>query len=76
MTINIVPPASLPAPPKEYSQQYFADLIRALETFIDQERNPGEQRGTKMTLTDLPTSSTDLEVGALFRDGDNVKIKT
>lgn len=76
MTINIVPPASLPAPPKEYDQRYFADLIRALEAFIDQERNPGEQRGTKMTLTDLPTSSTDLEVGALFRDGDNVKIKT
>ena len=76
MTINIVPPPNLPSPPREYEQRYFADLIRALETFIDQERNPGEQRGTKMTLTDLPTSSTDLEVGALFRDGDNVKIKT
>ena len=76
MTINIVPPPNLPAPPKEYSQQYFADLVRALETFIDQERNPGEMRGTKMTLTDMPTSPSDLETGAFFRDGDNVKIVT
>ena len=76
MTINIVPPPNLPAPPEEYSQRYMADLIRALEAFIDQERNPGEQRGTKMTLTDLPTSDSGLEVGALFRDGTDVKIKT
>jgi len=33
-----------------------ADLIRALELFISQERNPGELRGTKITLTNLPTS--------------------
>ena len=33
-----------------------ADLTRALELFITQERNAGEMRGTKITLTELPTS--------------------
>jgi hypothetical protein len=53
-----------------------ADLIRALELFIAQERNPGELRGTKITLTDLPTSATGLESGALYNDSGTVKIAT
>ena len=50
------PAPRLPEPPTEYSQQYMADLTRALELFITQERNAGEMRGTKITLTELPTS--------------------
>ena len=50
------------------------DLIRALETFISQERNPGELRGTKITLTNLPTSTTGLETGALYNDSGTVKV--
>jgi hypothetical protein len=53
-----------------------SDLIRSLELFIAQERNPGELRGTKITLTDLPTSATGLETGALFNDSGTVKIVT
>jgi hypothetical protein len=53
-----------------------ADLLRALEIFISQERTPGEMRGTKITLTDLPTSSSGLETGALFNDSGTVKIVT
>ena len=56
MSSNQIAPPRLPEPPVEYTQQYMADLIRALELFISQERNPGELRGTKITLTDLPTS--------------------
>ena len=56
MSSNEIAPPRLPEPPVEYTQQYMADLIRALELFISQERNPGELRGTKITLTDLPTS--------------------
>jgi hypothetical protein len=52
------------------------DLIRALELFIQQERNPGEMRGTKITLTNLPTSATGLETGALFNDSGTVKVVT
>ena len=52
MSSNQIAPPRLPEPPVEYTQQYMADLIRALELFIAQERNPGELRGTKITLTD------------------------
>ena len=71
-----IPPPRLPEPPIEYTQQYLADLIRALEIFIAQERTPGEMRGTKITLTDLPTSATGLESGALYNDSGTVKIVT
>jgi len=61
---------------QEYSAQYMSDLLRTLEIFISQERTPGEMRGTKITLTDLPTSSSGLETGALFNDSGTVKIVT
>ena len=69
-------PPRLPTAPEEYNQAFMIDLIRALEVFISQERNPGEMRGTKITLTDLPTSSSGLETGALFNDSGTVKIVT
>lgn len=69
-----IPPPRLPEAPQQYDVAYMADLLRALETFIAQERTPGEMRATKITLTDLPTSSSGLEVGALFNDGGTVKI--
>ena len=54
-----------------------ADLVRALELFISQERNPGELRGTKITLTALPTSASGLETaGALGHDSGTVKVVT
>ena len=74
MSSNQVAPPRLPEPPTEYTQQYMADLIRSLQTFIEQERNPGEMRGTKITLTDLPTSATGLETGALYNDSGTVKV--
>lgn len=71
-----IPAPRLPEPPPEINQVYMQDLLRALELFIAQERNPGELRGTKITLTDLPTSSTGLESGALWNDTGTVKIVT
>jgi hypothetical protein len=53
-----------------------ADLTRALELFITQERNAGEMRGTKITLTELPTSASGLEAGALYNDSGTVKVVT
>ena len=76
MSSNQVAPPRLPEPPIEYTQQYMADLVRSIQVFIEQERNPGEMRGTKLTLTDLPTSATGLETGALFNDSGVVKIVT
>ena len=71
--VGIVPPR-LPEAPAEYSQVYMSDLLRALEVFIQQERTAGELRGTKITLTDLPTSATGLESGALYNDTGTVKV--
>ena len=74
MSSNQIAPPRLPESPTEYSVQYMSDLIRSLELFISQERNPGELRGTKITLTNLPTSATGLESGALYNDSGTVKI--
>ena len=74
MSSNQVAPPRLPEPPIEYTQQYMADLVRSMQVFIEQERNPGEMRGTKLTLTDLPTSATGLETGALYNDNGTVKV--
>ena len=76
MSSNQVAPPRLPEPPIEYTQQYMADLVRSIQVFIEQERNPGEMRGTKLTLTDLPTSATGLETGALYNDSGTVKVVT
>jgi hypothetical protein len=50
------------------------DLLRALEVFIGQQRNPGQLRGSTITLTSLPTSPTGLETGALYNDAGTVKV--
>ena len=74
MSSNEIAPPRLPEAPLEYSLEYMQDLVRALEVFIEQERNPGELRGTRITLTDLPTSATGLETGALYNDSGTVKV--
>ena len=74
MASNEIAPPRLPEAPQEYSASYMQDLIRALEVFIQQERNPGQLRGTTITLTNLPTSATGLETGALYNDGGIVKV--
>ena len=69
-------PIQFALPPEEYDRAYFDDVVRSLSQLVVQMRNPGELRGTKITLTDLPTSSEGLETGALFNDNGNVKIVT
>ena len=51
-SVNL-PPPRLPEPPAQIDRRYMEDLVRTLQTFITQERNPGELRATKITLTDL-----------------------
>ena len=74
MASNEIAPPRLPEPPQEYSASYMQDLVRALAIFIEKERNPGQLRGTKITLTNLPTGATGLETGALYNDGGTVKV--
>ena len=75
MSRQLVPP-TFSLPPDEYDPQYFNDMVRSLSQLVTQLQNPGELRGTKITLTDLPTSDSGLEVGALFNDNGTIKVKT
>ena len=70
---ELVPP-QFPLPPEEYDRQYFDEMVRSLTQLVIQLQNPGEMRGTKITLTQLPTSPTGLESGALYNDSGTVKI--
>ena len=69
-------PLQFALPPEEYDASYFNDMVRSLSQLVVQINNPGELRGTRITLTDLPTSSVGLETGALFNDNGTVKIVT
>ena len=73
--VGVIPPR-LPSPQGEITVEYINYLVRAIEVFINQERTAGELRGTKITLTDLPTSATGLEAGALYNDSGTVKVAT
>ena len=73
MSRNVAPPF-FPVPPNQYDQRYFSELVRAFALFIEQQRNPGEERATRLTLTDLQTDDSGLEVGALFQHDGFVKI--
>jgi hypothetical protein len=75
MSTRQVPAPLFPYPPTEYQQQYFADIVRAFGVFVEQQRNPGEARATKMTMTNLPSNfDVSLETGALFEVDGFVKI--
>ena len=75
MSRQLVPP-TFSLPPDEYNVEYFNEMVRSLSQLVTQLQNPGELRGTKITLTQLPTSSEGLESGALFNDNGTVKIVT
>tara|TARA_R100001440_G_scaffold21600_2_gene35535 strand:+ start:322 stop:549 length:228 start_codon:yes stop_codon:yes gene_type:complete len=75
MSRELVPP-QFPLPPEEYDRQYFDEMVRSLTQLVVQLQNPGELRGTKITLTQLPTSPAGLEPGALYNDSGTVKVAT
>tara|TARA_R110000744_G_scaffold81378_2_gene159991 strand:+ start:1754 stop:2077 length:324 start_codon:yes stop_codon:yes gene_type:complete len=59
--------ARLPSPPQVIDAGYLNDLVRSLETIIFQLQNPGPQRGTTQTLTNLQVGNdVGLEKGALW----------
>ncbi len=63
-----------PIPPPQYMQNYFAELVRSFSVYLDQMQNPGDMRGTQLTLTELQTDDVGLETGALFQHDGFVKI--
>ena len=73
MSRNLILPF-FAVPPAEYDQQYFANLTRSFAIYMEQQQNPGEERATRLTLTDLQTDDYGLETGALFQQGGFVKV--
>ena len=80
MSRALVPP-QFPLPPEEYDRQYFDEMVRSLTQLVVQLQNPGEMRGTKLSLTALPvydpsavSADNGLEPGSLYRIGNDVKI--
>lgn len=63
-----------PDPPREYSQAYMAQVVRAFSLFALQVRNPGEGRNTFIVLTDLQENDVGLEVGSVYRHGNELRI--
>jgi hypothetical protein len=49
-----VPIPFFPSPPSEYSQSYFAQIIRNFAVFAQQSANPGPLQATTLKLTNLP----------------------
>ena len=64
----------LPVPPKEYQQGYFAEVVRSISIYMENERNPGEGRNTSLVLTNLQSNDQGLETGALFESEGFVNI--
>ena len=73
MSRNLARPY-FPIPPQQYSASYMSEILRSFSVYIEQQANPGEGRFTQVTITDLPTSATGLESGALWNDGGTVKV--
>tara|TARA_R100000808_G_scaffold19374_1_gene42069 strand:- start:395 stop:691 length:297 start_codon:yes stop_codon:yes gene_type:complete len=73
MSRNLILPF-FAVPPRDYDRSYFANLVRSFATYVEQIQNPGEERATQLTLTDLQTDDYNLENGALFQIDGTVKI--
>ena len=56
-----------PQAPAEYNQNYTAEVVRAFSLFLEQVQNPGDQRATNITLTNLQDNNQGLETGAVFQ---------
>lgn len=69
-----VPSPFFPIAPLEYNQRYMAEVVRAFSLYVQQMQNPGDLRGTVLTLTALQTDDYGLEVGAVFQQNGFLKI--
>lgn len=63
-----------PIPPEEYSNQYFAEVLRSYSTYLQNMQNPGEGRNTFTVFTALQTDDSGLEDGAVFNHGGQLRV--
>lgn len=70
---NNVPSPVLSLPPLEYEVQYFNNLVRLVNYFIEQQDNPGNIRGSKIELSD-GSQAVSVLIDALASDTGITKI--
>jgi len=65
---------NFPLPPVEYDQRYMSEVVRQFSLFLAQTNNPGDIRGSTLTLTGLQTDDFELEEGAVYNHDSFLKI--
>lgn len=71
---NKVPDPVLSLAPLDYDVQYMNMIVRQLNYYMQQHANPGAINGTTLTLSQLPTSTTNLSPGDVWNDAGTLKI--
>jgi hypothetical protein len=74
MALLLFAPPILPLAPTEYSPEYFNQLIRALNTYLNQIGSTSPIVIDQLTLLALPTSPVGLRPGTVWNDGGILKI--
>lgn len=73
MSRNLIVPY-FPEAPQDYDQSHMSQLIRAFALFAAQVANPGEGRNTFTVFTNLQENDFGLEIGAVYRHGNELRI--
>ncbi len=74
MAIDQFKAPALPIPTKEYDMVYFTQLIRSLAVYFNHIDSRASVTFDSISLTNLPASGYNLPTGAVYRDGDILKI--
>jgi hypothetical protein len=74
MALLLFAPPSLPLAPTEYNAEYINQLIRSLNTYLNQIGSTTPIVIDQLTLLALPTSPVGLRPGTVWNDGGILKI--
>ena len=74
MALLLFAPPSLPLAPGEYNSEYFNQLIRSLNAYLNQIGSTTPIVIDQLTLLALPTSPIGLKPGTVYNDGGTLKI--
>jgi hypothetical protein len=74
MALLLFAPPVLPLAPTEYNPEYFNQLIRALNVYLNQIGSTTPIVIDQLTLLALPTSPVGLRPGTVWNDGGTLKI--
>ncbi len=74
MALLLFAPPSLPLAPGDYNPEYFNQLIRALNVYLNQIGSTTPIVIDQLTLLALPTSPVGLRPGTVYNDDGTLKI--